>query len=453
MKICIVGAGKLGLNIASALFDSGNEITIIEKDPLRAQSANNSLDVFVSQSDGLVIENLKNIGIDRYDLLIACTEEDEKNITICAFAKKLGCNQTIARVRSPEHVGQLGFIKESMGIDMLLNPNYVCADEVYKYLTQQYAIEGGLFTHDGLSILEFEASKMPALIDKEVKDTSSILNGILLGAIAREGKIIIPHGDTQIRRDDTLYIAGQTNQVVGLSRNEGIKEKIPAIKRVMIAGGGRTGYFLAKRLSAAGIAVKIIEIDSKRCKELASSLDNTVVINADASDINILLDENLEAMDAFVAATGFDEENLLISMLVKQHNVEEVVAIVTRGTYGPITDKLGTSAIINPQEIITSEVLSFARKKGVVLFSKVINGQAEFREIQVESSMPITRSRLADLNIPKDILVLAVHRGRNIIIPNGATQLSAGDRVLFLSLLSASGELESFISNSTKSVL
>lgn len=453
MKICIVGAGKLGISLATALFDSGNEICLVEEDQQRASVIGNTLDILVYQLDALIVENLKTIDIGSYDLLIACTESDEKNMTLCSFAKKLGCNQTIARVRSPEHAYQMEFIKETFGIDYIVNPNFVCAKAIYKYLTHSQAFEGGLFTKDGISILEFKADKIPGLVDKQVKDTGSLLNGILISAIDRDGKIIVPHGDTLIQKDDLIYTAGQSSQILEFSRRVAGKEKNQKIKNVMIAGGGRTGYFLARMLGSEGIGVKIIEVNKKRCEELASELDNVMIINANANDLGVLKDENIDSTDAFVAATGASEENLLASMLVKSFGVDEVVAVVSRGTYNPIIDKLGTSAIINPQEIITSDVLTFARKEGVVVFSKIINGQAEFREIQVESSMPITKAKLSELDIPNDILVLAVHRGKNIIIPNGSTQIGAGDRVLFISLLSASGELESLISSSVKSVL
>ncbi len=453
MKVCVVGIGKLGYSIATALLNGGNQVTMLDDNGERIESVGSNLDAFTVQGDALKVDTLNEIDIASHDLTIAVTEDDERNMVICAFAKKLGCPRTMARVRSPEHSKQLEFIKETMGIDRLLNPDYACATEIFKYLTQHEQIEGGLFVSDGIAILEFNASRMPSIAGKKVADIKDELGGILLGAISRNGKIIIPNGSSVVEKGDILYAVGLETDINTFNRRLLSKTKEELPKRVMIAGGGKTGLFLAKMLENKGISVKIIELDPDRCKELSSELNDTVILNGDASDIDVLQDEGLEAMDAFVSATGFDEENLLLSLLVRDHGVNTVVAKVSRPTFIPVIKHLGTSAIINPQEIIASEVLASIRKSGIVLFSKLINGQAEFSEVKAESSMPLTKKTLADLSIPEGVLILAIHRGNNIIIPNGSTQVADGDRVVLLSLLSSEGELESLLSKSQSSFL
>ncbi len=453
MKVCVVGIGKLGYSIALALLGGGNEVTIIDNDNERIQNAGSNLDAFTVQGDALQIETLKGIDIASHDLIIAATEEDEKNMIICAFAKKLGCPKTMARVRSPEHVKQLQFIKDTIGIDRLLNPDFACAREIFKYLTQQEAIEGGLFVQDGIAILEFKADRMPDLVGQKIMDSRHYIEGMLIGAVSRNGKITVPNGSSVIEAGDTLYVVGLENDIYNLNGKLRAKKVEELPKRVMIAGGGKSGLFLAKMLEQKGISVKIIEIDYERCKELASELGSSMVLNGDASEIDVLMDEGLESMDAFVAVTGFDEENLLLSLLVRQHGVESVVAKVSRQTFIPVIKNLGTSAIINPQEIIANDVLASIRRSGIVLFSKLIHGQAEFREIQAEGSMPLTKKSLAELDIPEGIIILALRRGKSIIIPNGKTQIAAGDKVVILSLLSAGGELEALLTNGQKSIL
>ena len=453
MKVCVVGIGKLGYSIALALLGGGNEVTIIDNDNERIQNAGSNLDAFTVQGDAIQIETLKGIDIASHDLIIAATEEDEKNMIICAFAKKLGCPKTMARVRSPEHIKQLQFIKDTIGIDRLLNPDFACAREIFKYLTQQEAIEGGLFVQDGIAILEFKADRMPDLVGQKIMDSRHYIEGMLIGAVSRNGKITVPNGSSVIEAGDTLYVVGLENDIYNLNGKLRAKKVEELPKRVMIAGGGKSGLFLAKMLEQKGISVKIIEIDYERCKELASELGSSMVLNGDASEIDVLMDEGLESMDAFVAVTGFDEENLLLSLLVRQHGVESVVAKVSRQTFIPVIKNLGTSAIINPQEIIANDVLASIRRSGIVLFSKLIHGQAEFREIQAEGSMPLTKKSLADLDIPEGIIILALRRGKSIIIPNGKTQIAAGDKVVILSLLSAGGELEALLTNGQKSIL
>lgn len=453
MKVCVVGIGKLGYSIAAALLNGGNDVTIIDNDMERIQNAGSNLDAFTVQGDAIQIDALKEIDISSHDLIIATTEEDEKNMVICAFAKKLGCPKAMARVRSPEHLKQLDFIKETIGIDRLLNPDYSCAREIFKYLTQQDAIEGGLFVQDGIAILEFKADRIPSLEGKKLMDSKKELENVLIGAISRKGRIIIPNGSSVIEQGDTLYVAGLEDDIYDLNNRLRTKEKAALPKRVMIAGGGKTGLFLAKMLEEKNISVKIIEIDPERCNELAAELGDSIVLNGDASDIDVLRDEGLESMDAFVAATGFDEENLLLSLLVRRYGINEVVAKVSRQTFIPIIKQLGASAIINPQEIIASDVLASIRRSGIVLFSKLINGQAEFTEIQAESSMPLVKKTLADLDIPDGVIILAVRRGKSIIIPNGKTQVAAGDKVILLSLLSSRGELEALLTKSQSSIL
>ncbi len=453
MKVCIIGAGKTGYYLAKALLGGGNEVTMIDTDAVRIQGVGNSLDIFSLQGDALKKEVLEGIDIKSHDLLIAATAEDEKNMAICAFAKALGCPRAVARVRSPEHIKQWDFIKETFGIDQLINPDYACARAMFKYLTQQYSFANGLFSQDGISIFEFDANQLPNLAGKKLYEASPMLKDLLIGAVSRNGKIIIPKGGTVLEENDTLYAVGQDSTIRSFRQKLARQRKSMAVKRVMIAGGGKTGFFLAKMLEEAGIAVKIVERDEERCKALASELDNTVVLNGDASEINTLREENLEAMDAFIAATGSDEANLLLSLLVKQYKVPQVAAKVSRQTFLPVVKDMSDVALINPQEIIANEVLSFVRRNGIVLFSKVINGQAEFKEIQAEVAMPITKKPLAELEIPEGIIVIAVHRGKKIIIPNGNTQISAGDRVILLSLLSAGGELESLLTKASSSIL
>ena len=453
MKVCVVGIGKLGYSIATALLNGGNDVTIIDNDSERIQNVGSNLDAFTVQGDAIQIEALKEIDIASHDLIIATTEEDEKNMVICAFAKKLGCPRAMARVRSPEHLKQMDFIKETIGIDRLLNPDFACAREIFKYLTQQDAIEGGIFVQDGMAILEFKADRVPSLEGKKLMDSSRELENVLVGAISRKGKIIVPNGSSVIRPEDTLYAAGLEKDIYALNNRLRTKEKAAMPKRIMIAGGGKTGLFLAKMLEEKNITVKVIEIDPARCKELAAELNGSIVLCGDASDIDVLKDEGLDTMDAFVAATGFDEENLLLSILVRQYGIKEVVAKVSRQTFTPIIKELGSSLIINPQEIIANDVLASVRRGGIVLFSKLIHGQAEFSEIQAEGSMPLVKKTLAELDIPEGVIILAIRRGSSIIIPNGKTQVAAGDKVVLLSLLSSRGELEALLTKSQSSIL
>ena len=198
-------------------------------------------------------------------------------------------------------------------------------------------------------------------------------------------------------------------------------------------------------LSDFGAAVKIIEVDRARCEWLSAKLNGVLVLHGDATDTSLLRDENMDDMDAFVAATGFDEENLLLSLTAKQHNVDEVVAKISRKSYASLTETLGVSMIINPVDMCASNILRFIQKDGIVIFSQLIQGQAEFIEVWAERGMPLTEKTLLDLDIPEGVIIAAIHRGDDVIIPSGRTKVQVGDRVIILSLLSSVPKLEGLL--------
>jgi trk system potassium uptake protein TrkA len=447
MKVAIAGAGKLGVTVTEALLGGGHDITVIDKDDALIQKIASRFDVLTAAADAKRIGTLRDIGIDEYDLLISVVDDDDTNIVICAFAKKLGCPRTIARVRTPEHAEQIDFIKNAMNIDHIVNPDMACASEIYKYLVEKYTLADGCYTADGVSILEFGIEKVPGLAGRETRQAAQTLGGLLIGAISRSGKIIIPDGSTALKAGDTLYVIGLERDIKDLAHSAHDRKRYTDLSRVMIAGGGNIGYYLAKKLSAFGVSVKIIEADRARCEYLTARLDNVLVLHGDATDLNLLYEENLEGMDAFVAVTGFDEENLLLAQLARQQGVEDTVAKVSRKSYSALIETLGVTMTINPMDICATDMLRFIQKSGIVIFSQIIQGQADFTEIWAEKDMPVTHKKLADLDIPEGVLIAAVHRGEHILIPDGSTQIQDGDRVLFLSLLSSVPSLEALIKN------
>lgn len=446
MKIAIVGAGKLGTIFTQALLGGENEVTVIDFSEERLQKLSDRYDIRPVEGNALQIEVLKDINIQNYDVLIAATESDEMNIVICRFAKDLGCPKVVARIRTPEHVAQEDFIRRSMNIDYIINPDMACAKEIFNYLTQKYSLAGGKLVSGRTAILEIEAEYFPALIDKPLKETGSSLKDVLIAALSRSGKIIVPNGNTIIQKGDILYIIGLEKIInkIESSLHKSSKQHTN-VKRVMLAGGGKTGMYLARMLSSSGLSVKIIEADRSRCEYLSQQLEEVLVLNGDATDTSLLEEENISSMDAFVAATGFDEENLLLSLIAKRYGVEDVVTKVSRNSYAPLTESLGVDMIINPLEICASTLLRFIEKEGIVIFSQIIQGQAEFVEIMAERSMILTQMPLAYLKLPPGVLIASIYRGNDVIIPKGDTQILPGDRVIVLSLLSSAPALEALL--------
>ncbi|NLB18150.1 MAG: Trk system potassium transporter TrkA [Syntrophomonadaceae bacterium] len=444
MKVAIVGAGKLGLNVAEALLGSGYEVTLLDKDPVLLQKASNQFDLLTITGNAKDADLLKKVNINTYDYLVAVTDNDEKNMAICSFAKKLGCARVIARVRDPEYVNQLNFVKEAMNIDHIVNPDLSIAKEIYKYLVEKYTLTNGYLSTGLISIIEFTSDSLPIVINKKIFEIGKMLDEMLVVAISRNGKIIVPKGDTEVLEDDFLYVLGRDDKILKLKDIVHEKEQHTDLHKVMIAGGGKSGYYLAQQLADFNVSVKIIEIDKARCEYLSEHLDNVLVLHGDATDLNLLEDENLDEMDAFVTVTGFDEENLLLALIANQKNIEDVVAKVSRKSYADLIEKMGISMAINPLEMTATEVLRFIQGSKRILFSKMIQGQAEFIEIVATKNMRLTGIPLSKLKIPEGIIMAAVHRGEEAIIPNGDTVIEEDDKVIVFLLLSQLQNLEKF---------
>lgn len=445
MKVAIVGAGKLGFRVASALLGGDYAITIIDKNDQVLQKLSQQLDVMTINADARQIDVLKKIDIKSFNYLLAVTDNDEINMVIASFAKKLGCRRVIARVRDPEHMNQFGFIKETMNIDSIVNPDLSITMEIYKYLVEKYTLSNGIFTTGKISLIEFSVKKAPKLIDLPVPEFKTVLPGMLIAAISRKGKVIIPHGDDRIKEGDYLYVIGEKKSIIDLNKKVHEKGKYTNLQKVMIVGGGKTGFYLAEKLSEFGAAVKLIEKDLNRCRYLSTHLNNVMVLHSDATDLELLEEENIDEMDAFVTATGYDEENLLLALTAKQHGIEDVISKVSHENYKGLVERMGVDMVLSPLDITASKILRFIQGSKNVISSQLIQGQAEIMEIVAHSHMNMIGIPLSKLNLPDGVLIAAIHRGQEVIIPDGNTVIRWNDRVVILCLLSEIGDLEKLL--------
>lgn len=442
MKIAIVGAGKLGLKVVNALVGGDHAITVFDVNEAVLNKIGQQYDVMTVAGNAKQISLLKDRGIENFDFLIACTDSDEQNIVIASFAKKLGCSKVIARVRDPEHMNQMDFIMETMNIDHIVNPDLSITKEIYKYLVEKYTLTNGIFSSGKVSLVQFKVQKYKKLIGLSMIDVSKVLPNMLVVAISRNGKIIIPHGKTVIDDHDTLYLIGEKSEIVELHKKVHEKGKYTNLQKVMIIGGGKTGYYLAGKLSEFGIAVKLIEKSKERCYYLSTHLDDVMVLHGDATDTSLLEEENLDEMDAFVAATGFDEENLLLALIAKQRGVEDVISKVSHQSYKDLIEKMGIDMALNPLDIVASTILRYIQGSKKIIASLLIQGQAEIMEIIASNEMKLANVPLKDVNLPDGVLIAAIHRGQQVIIPNGETKILEDDKVTIFCLLTDIGELE-----------
>ena len=435
MKIVIVGAGKLGVNVAKALLGGDHSVTIIDSEDSVLQKISSQMDVMTINGNSKEIKLLKQLHIDSYDFLIAVTGDDEANLVIASFAKKLGCSKVVARIRDPEHMQQINFIKEALDIDHLVNPDQGITVEIYKYLAEKYTLSNGIFSSGKVSLVEFSVHRMPKLIGKSMKDITKILPDMLVVAISRKGKVIIPHGKEVIEPEDFVYVIGEKGPILALNSKVHERGKYTDLQKVMIIGGGKTGFYLAEMLSEFGAAVKIIEAKKERCHYLSAHLEDVMILHGDATDLTLLEEENLDMMDAVVTATGFDEDNLLLALTAKQHGVDDVIAKVSRTSYAEIISRMGIDMALNPLDITTSNILHFVQGSKKILSSQLIEGQAELMEIIATPHMNILDTPISELDLHDGIIIAAIHRGSEVIIPNGDTEIHEDDRIILLSLL------------------
>lgn len=445
MNLAIIGAGKLGIKVAEALVDGDYSITIIDKDPVILDKLNQQLDVMTKNEDARKLSILKRMGTDTFDYILTCTGSDDVNILVASFAKRLGCKHVIARVRDPEYMNQFDFIKETMNIDYIVNPDMSITVEIYKYLVEKYTLTNGIFTSGKMALTEFPTRRFSSLVGLSIPDVREVLPGMLIVAISRNGKVIIPHGDDTVADGDFIYVLGKRNAILELHNKTMEKGKYTDLRKVMIIGGGKTGFYLASKLAEFGVAVKLVEVDIKRCQYLSTHLNGVMILHADGTDIELLQEENLDEMDAFVSATGYDEGNLLLGLTAKQHGIPDVISKVSHDNYRNLIEKLDIDVVLNPLDISTSNILRFIQSSKKIISSMLIQGQAEIMEIVINPNMNVTGKPLHELDLPADILIAAIRRGGELIIPDGNSTIEVNDRIVVINLLSGLCDVEKLL--------
>lgn len=433
MKVMIVGAGKLGYRLAESMVIEDIDVTVVDNNARVIDFVNEHLDVLTVTGNGIDINILRELNINQYHLLVACTDSDETNTLICSLAKKLGCEKTIARIRNPEYMEQLDFIKAEMGIDHIVNPDLATAQVIEKYLLKSYNFYSGDFASGKVQMIDVNIEYMEDFVGKKLIELDNF-DGLLITAISRDGNVIIPDGSTELLANDVIHVVGKSDRIKDLNNRftQDITKK--DIERVMILGGSNIGLYLARILSKTNISVTLVEKDRVRCQELSETLENTLIIHGDGTDVNLLDEERISSMDAFVGVTGYDEENLLTALMAKQSGVPKTIAKISRQNYSKIIDRLGISAAFNPIYITVSNILKYIRGGKIVSVSLLIGGDGEVTEIIVGKDLPIVGKTLEELKLPKGIIIGAIVHNGKVTIPNGKSIIQANDRVVVFCL-------------------
>lgn len=435
MKVMVVGAGKLGYKLAEAMNFEDMDVTLVDLNSDKLERISDHLDVLTVQANGIQIGALRELDVETYDLLVAATNSDEVNTLICTLAKKLNCKKTIARIRNPEFIEHVDFVKEQFGIDHIMNPDLATAVEMERYISKTYNLYSGDFAKGKVSMVDFHLGDHNSFVGKRIMDLEG-LEGLLITAISRGGNLIIPNGSTELKEDDVIYVIGKSNNINRLAERLGVSMSNKETKKVMILGGGNIGYYLAQRLENLGINVTIIEANKERCEYLAEKLDHTLIIHGDGTNIDLLQEEDLASYDTFVGVTGFDEQNLLMALAAKQYGINKSIAKISRPNYAHIVDKLDIDVAFNPVNITVSNVLKYIRGGKVVSVSLLLGGEGEVTEIIASEGSPIINKPIAKLGLPKGIIIGAIVHDGEVIIPNGNSIIYEGDRIIVFSLTS-----------------
>lgn len=443
MRITIVGAGKLGYKLAEALSGGHHDVVMLDINEKALEGVNDNLDVLTIRANGGQISILEQINIKHMDLLISVADSDETNIFIASMAKQLGCKKVIARVRNPEYSGQTEFIKEHMGLDVIINPDLETAKDIAKYLLKGQAIYMEGFAKGKVGMANFKVLNSDGMEGKKIKDLE-ISVPILIAAILRDGEVIIPNGDVEILPSDVIYIMGEKENIKIFSKSYGISIDRRVVKKAIILGGGKIAYYLARKLMQSGVTVKIIEQDKERCKYLVEELPGALIINGDGTDHNLLAEENVAESDALILLTGYDEENLILGLLGKKYGVDKVIAKVSRKNYISVIEELGIDFAVNPISITASEILRMIQGGRVVSLSLLLGDGAEVLEIIATENSLVVEKQLRDIGLPKGIIIGAIVHKDKVVIPNGDSRICAGDRLIIFCLQSEVTSIEKF---------
>ena len=447
MNIIIVGAGKVGYAIAKNLSTGNDNVTIIDNKMTALERINNNLDVMCVKGNCTSLKVLNEAGIEEADLLISVTNSDELNMLCSLAGKKLGAKHTVARVRNPGYDEDITLLTEAVGIDLVINPEKAAAGEISKLIKYPSVCSIDNFANGRVNMVGFDITEDTGLENKKISELGYLRANVLFCGIERNGEMIVPKGDYIFEKGDHVYVIGEHKDIQEIFKKFGKYRR--KVRSSMIIGGGRIGYYLTKIVSEAGVHCKLIENDFNKCEELAELIPNSVIINGDGLDQELLLSESLEEADSFITLTGRDEDNLIASLFAAKNGVKNIITKVTRDNYNEIAKTIGINSTINPKSVTANKIIKYVRtlknrkKCPIENVYKICNEKAEAIEFIVKENAQYINIKIKNLNFKYDSLIATIVRENKTIIPSGDDILKPGDRVVVVTkdtnLLSLSG--------------
>ncbi len=437
MKILIIGAGKMGLAITRQLSNEGHDITVMDISGEKVSAVSDMYDVITMEGSGASFEALRSAGVKDMDLLIAATGDDEVNLVCSVAGRYLGAKEAVIRVKDPGYSREMEMLSKGFGVSASFNPDLEAASEIARILQFPMAARVETFARGQAELIEYRIPAESSLHGLPMKELRSRYHAqVLICAVEREGSVFIPKGDFILRSGDRINIAGHRQELRHFFSAVGKNQK--TIRNVILLGGSLTAVYLSLQLMAAGISVTIIERNRSRCEDLCTLLPEATIICGDGCKEEVLLEEGIRKTDAFVALTGYDEDNIIVSMYAANLQVGKVICKLSDEHFVNMLKKTALDTFICPKLLAASELARYVRAlqnaqdSSVESLYRLIDNQVEAVEFTVSANSALVGKPLMSLKIAPDVLIAAVIHGREVSIPSGNTIINAGDRAVIV---------------------
>jgi trk system potassium uptake protein TrkA len=435
MKILIIGLGTIGRTVVKSLSNMGHTITVIDEDKDKVESIIEKYDVFGVVGNGACIDIQNEADVLNTDLAIVLTHSDELNIFACLVAKRAGVKNTIARVRNPDYRKQIMEMKDELGISMIVNPEKETAEEIFNLINLPSVSQMERFAKGRVLLVEIVAEKGCSLIGESLISLAKKVNTrVLVCAVQRGDEVVIPSGNFTFAEGDRIHFTSDANSL-GNFLSEAKLEKSP-FKNIMIIGGNKIGFYLAEELSKKKFSTKLLENNKKTCEELAEALPKVTVIYGNGTQHDLLLEEGIEAMDALVALTDIDEENMIVSMFANKMNVKKTITQIKGDDLYDMLDELGIKNNVSPKKIVADRIISYVRAlsntrgSNVLTLYHLVNDKVEALEFCAKTQEKFCNKPLKSLKTKENCLIACIIRENEVIIPDGNSSIMKGDNII-----------------------
>ncbi|NNF05609.1 MAG: Trk system potassium transporter TrkA [Candidatus Eisenbacteria bacterium] len=435
MRVIVIGAGEVGTHITSHLSEAGHDVVLIEKSPEKAEIAEESLNALVIRGNGASAKVLDQAGCQGADMLIAVTDLDEVNIVACVTGKTMGIGKRVARVKDTDHYNEgTGRSLRQVGVDIMINPDLAAALEIERLISLPGASDVSDFGNARVRLVGLYVSENSSILGIPLKEVENRLGTepATVVAIVRDGRTIIPDGESKLKPEDHVFIMGESNTMPSIMKQLGYD--ISPIKNVMIVGAGPISRHLAKHLSDDKVQVKIIEIEKLKAERTAETLDRVMVLHGDATDSELLESESIDEMDALIAASNDEDTNVMACLLARHLGARKTISLMRRQNYVPLVHALGIDAAISVRLNTASAIMRYVRRGEIVSFAQLKENEAEALELVAKGDTLICKRPLIDVGFPRHAIIGAIIRGNNVLIPRGDTHVQDGDRVVVFAL-------------------